>query len=126
DEELEESDLGDTLRLIEGATTESIENLQEEINSFMDEKEDESEKSSTSKEKSQDSSNPFRALFGGYNNKPEKKEESKDEKKEKTVVRKESFAEKEYIRPYVANEIKEATFTLFDIYKKAHGMASFT
>jgi len=126
DEELEESDLGDTLRLIEGATTESIENLQEEINSFINDEEDESEKSSTSKEESKDSSNPFKALFGGYNKKPEKKEESKDEKKEKTVVRKESFAEKEYIRPHVANEAKEVTFTLFDIYKKAHGMASFT
>ena len=99
----------------------------EEINSFLDEKEDEPEKSSpSSEEKTQDSSNPFKALFGGYNKKLEKKEESSDKKKEKTVVRKESFAEKEYIRPCVANEIKKTVFILFDIYKKAHGMASFT
>lgn len=130
DEELEESDLGDALRLIEGATSESIGNLQEDINSFLDEEDGEEEPSESKEEKkdeSKDSSNPFKALLGGYNKKKEKKEEKpKEEKKEKTEVKKESFAEKEYIRKFVAEQIRKNTFDLFDVYKKAHGMASFT
>ncbi|MDP3987146.1 MAG: hypothetical protein Q8P81_02880 [Nanoarchaeota archaeon] len=127
-EELEESDLGDALKLIEGATTESIENMQEEINYFLEEKEDESKSSSgaSKKEESSDSSNPFKALFGGYNKKPEKKKESSEKKKEKVVIRKENFAEEQYIRPFAAETIKDNVFAIFDIYKKAHGMVSYT
>jgi len=129
DEELESSDLGGALDLIEGATTESIENLQEEITYFLEEKEDEEGKGKSSKEDSpKDTSNPFKALFGGYNDKKSevKKGDSKPKGKEKVVIKSESFAEKTYIRPLVAKGVIETTFSLFDIYKKAHGMASFT
>ena len=56
------------LKLIEGATDESLNQLQEEINSFLNEKEEKE------KEKEQkDTSNPFLALFGFYNTKEEKR-----------------------------------------------------
>ncbi|MBU1252079.1 MAG: hypothetical protein KJ905_03165 [Nanoarchaeota archaeon] len=126
DEELEASDIGDALRLIEGTTTESLDQLQDEINYFLEEKDEAEEE----KKKSGDSSNPFKALLGGYNESEDKgKDKEKKgvkEEKEKVILRPESWAEKEYIRPFVGNDAKEKAFLLFDIYKKAHGMASFT
>lgn len=122
DEELEKSDWGDMLKLIEGATTESLEQLKEDIDQFLKEK--------PSEEKEiKDQSNPFRALIGGYNRKEEKKEgkegKEKEEKKE-TVVRKDSWIEKEHIRKVAAEDAKDKAFTLFDVYKKVHGMPSYT
>jgi len=124
DEELKASDIGDALRLIEGTTTESLEQLQEEINYFLEEKDEAEEE----KKKSGDSSNPFKALLGGYNESGDKGKEEKNDKeeKEKVVLRPEIWAEKEYIRPFVEKDAKDKAFLLFDIYKKAHGMASFT
>jgi len=126
DEELEESDMNDALKLIEGTTTESLEQLQGEIDFFLDEK-DVEETISTEK-KEEESSNPFKALIGGYNKSEEKSKDKKEgdsKKKEKTVLRAESWAEKEYIRKFAEGQAKGTAFTLFDVYKKAHGMASF-
>ena len=47
-------------------------------------------------------------------------------KKEKVIVRKDDWIESEHLRRFAAEEASEATFSMFDIYKKAHGMASFT
>ncbi len=41
-------------------------------------------------------------------------------------VGKESFAEKEYVRPFATAIAKDLAFNLFDFYKKAHGMPSYT
>jgi hypothetical protein len=122
DEELEKSDWGDMLKLIEGATTESLEQLKEDIDQFLKEKPSE-------EKKIKDQSNPFRALIGGYNRKEEKKEgkEEKDkEEKKETIVRKDSWIEKEHIRKITAEDAKDKAFTLFDVYKKVHGMPSYT
>lgn len=118
---LDESDLSDALKLIEGTTTESLGQLEGEINEFLNETPDE-ESSMPS-----DTSNPFVALVGGYNEKPKKseKKEKKSDKK-KVTVGSDNFAEKEYLRPLAAEGAIESTFKFFDIYKKAHGMASYT
>ena len=115
DEEMEKSDLGDALRLIEGATTESIGQMEEEINYFLEESEKQEEK-----EKSSGGSNPFVALFGGYN-----QSEKKDSKKT-IIVNPDNWIEKENIRPLAAAGAEEVNYWFFDVYKKAHGMASFT
>ena len=113
-EEIEKSDVGDVLRLIEGTTTESLNQLQEDINLFLDEEEEE--------KKPKDSSNPFLALVGHY----EKKEEKKEiEKVDKPLV-KDNWIEETHIRPLAAKDAKDKAFMLFDVYKKAHGMVSFT
>ncbi len=123
-EELDASDVGDVLRLIEGSTGESMAQLQDEINSFLDEKEDEYES-----EKPQDTSNPFVALIGGYESKP-KPEKQKTSglatKKEVITLRPDNYAEKEYLRKLAGEKAEETTFTVFDTYKKAHGMPSYT
>jgi len=117
DEELEQSDIGDALKLVEGATTESLDQLQEEINFFLEEKDEE-------KEKSKQGSNPFLALIGYYNEKPEKKE--KQETKKTPPVKKDDFIEAEHLRKLTAEKAEETAFNLFDVYKKAHGMVSYT
>ena len=122
DEELAASDIGDVLRLIEGATSESLGQLQEEINFFLEEKDEKEEK-----EKPKDTSNPFKALVGGYGEKPTKsKTKASDSSPEKVIMKSENFAEKNYLRPLAAEEAKELAFKLFDVYKKAHDMPSYT
>jgi len=123
-EEIEKSDIGDVLSLIEGATTESLDELQGEINEFLEDKSDKSKKSS-------DESNPFLALIGWYSRKEklsEKESKKADGKKKKPTgpVKKDDWIEKTHLRSYAANGAEDLSFDLFDIYKKAHGMASWT
>jgi len=124
DESLDESDLYDALRLIEGATGESLEQLQDEINFFLEEK-DEKEEHKTAK----DTSNPFMALLGKYEEQPEKEKETKKEayqKPEAVIIRPENYAEKNYVRSLAGDAAKDLAFKFFDIYKKAHNMPSYT
>ena len=122
DSEIDKSDVGDTLKLIEGSTTESLEKLQEEIDFFLEEKEKDDEKK---KEKSNDESNPFLALIGGYN-KGEKPKKKKDDKKKNSKIAPEDWIEKTHLRPMASDKAEGTAFKLFDIYKKAHGMPSYT
>lgn len=126
DEELEKSDLGDALSLIEGATSESLEQLKDEIDEFLKEP----TKEEKEKSKPKDQSNPFLALIGYYDKSEKKdknkKEKSKDKKDKEIKVTKDNWIEKTHIRKLAATEATDTAFTLFDIYKKAHGMVSFT
>lgn len=117
-EALDESDLSNALSLIEGTTTESLETLEEDIKEFIDDKEEEKKE----KKKPKDTSNPFLALLGFYNEKEEKKEKKEDKKPEE--IKKDDWVEKNYIRKPAINEAKTTNYSLFDIYKKAHGMGS--
>lgn len=121
-EELEKSDIENALGLIEGTTTESLEQLKDDIEYFLSEGplEEGEEK------KEEDQSNPFKALIGGYNKTAKKKGEKNSDEKEPVEVRKETWIESEHIRSIAAEEAKALTFKFFDIYKKAHGMASWT
>jgi len=124
EEELKKSDINDVLKLVEGSAGESLDQLQEEINFFLEEKSQEEKPDGKS---SEDQSNPFLALIGKYEN-SEKKEEKpkKKEENKKVFVAPETWIEKEHLRPYAAENAKDLTFNIFDVYKKAHGMASFT
>ncbi len=125
EEEIGNSEIEDVLKLIEGTTTESLEQLQEEINFFLEE----DTKSKEKQEKLKDTSNPFLALIGAYNKekKPEKKEKKETKQKKKAQeLKSDNFIEKEHIRPLTAEEASDSAFNFFDIYKKAHGMPSYT
>ncbi len=118
EEEMKKSEVNDVLSLIQGTTTESLGPLQEEINSFLE------EKTETQKPRV-DESNPFIALIGGY----EKKEGPKKEEKGKPkmiIVKPDNWIESNHLRPLTAETAKARVFDLFDIYKKSHGMASFS
>ncbi len=116
--ELDKEDIGDVLKLIEGTTTESLGELQDEINFFLEEKDKSEEK--------KEGSNPFLALVGHYNENSEKKEGGKKETKNKEKkISPDNWIEKTHIRKLAITKSKETTFLLFDIYKKAHGMVSY-
>lgn len=115
-QELDNSDIGDALKLVEGSTTESLEKMQDEINFFLEEKDQ-------SKEKEQDGSNPFLALIGYYEKPSEKKKEETSTKK--IIVESDNWIEKTHLRPLAAVKCSETAFRLFDLYKKAHGMPSY-
>ncbi len=127
DQELEKSDVNEVLKLIEGSAGESLEQLQEEINFFLEEK---SPEEKSERKISKDESNPFLALIGKYNNSSEeskpKKSETKEPKSKDVFVAPDSWIEKEHLRKFAAESAKDTMFGLFDVYKKAHGMASYT
>ncbi len=125
DEKLKETELEEALKLVEGMTTESLEQLREDIEYFL--KEPEKRELEEEKNKSQDV-NPFAALFGFYNRnkKPEKKKDDKTKKIEELKeegVRPDNHAES-LLRKLAESGAKDKCFTIFDVYKKAHGMAS--
>jgi len=124
EEELGSSDIEDILNLVEGITTGSLSQLQEDIEFFLNEEENEFGTGSSGSR----STNPFKALIGGYNKKPVSSSSDKGPEKEKApvVISRETFIEKENIRPFAEEDAKETAFTLFDVYKKAHGMTSWT
>ncbi|MCK5043908.1 hypothetical protein KAR52_02815 [Candidatus Pacearchaeota archaeon] len=125
EEELEQSDVEDVLRLIEGTTTESLKQLQDEINFFLEEKTED-----VKENKSKDSSNPFFALIGRYESKNSSADKTAKKLSEKTKkigpIKSDNFIESEYIRPFAVENAIDTNFNLFDIYKKAHGMPSYT
>lgn len=71
-DELTKDDVGDLMAMIEGATTESLEQIRVDLDEFLEEKKEE-------KEESQDL-NPFTSLFTFFKKKEEKKSDKKIEK----------------------------------------------
>jgi len=127
EQELDESDLGDALKLIQGTTDESLEQMQDEINEFLEEKTEKEKDKIKEKKKSTDKSNPFLALIGSYKEKEEKPKEKTDEKEKKEIIVKpDNWIEENHLRKLSAEDAKKKAFNLFDVYKKVHGMASFT
>jgi len=122
EQELDGSDLENALGLVEGSTTESLGQLEADINEFLDEKEEEESKPKKSKEL-----NPFMALIG-RGNPASKKEKKKGEKKKEKIleVKGDNWEESEYLRPQAKSSASGTLFTIYDIYKKSHGMASYT
>ena len=130
-EEIDKSDVEDVLKLIEGSTSESLSHMQEEIDYFLNELENpEGEK----RNKSNDQSNPFAALFGFYDRKAktkkssssEKINKSEDSKPKKVEVLSDNYIEANHIRTYAQENSKATAFLIYDLYKKAHGMVSYT
>jgi len=123
--ELESSDIGDVLSLVEGTTTESLDQLKEDIDFYLNE-EPEDNGTGEANKKPKDTSNPFLALLGVYNEKPKKSEKKSDKEKNLENIEKDNWYEKEFFRKAASADAIDKAFSLFDLYKKAHGMSSFT
>jgi len=115
------------LELIENITENSLGEISEEIKGYLKEEEEEKNgKEDTKKTKSNNQLNPFLALFGAYNPKKENTSSPKTEiKKKYFLTPSEKKIENEIIMPQINQAIEEKTFTIFETYKKVHGMASF-
>ena len=131
DEKLGESDLDDSLKLIQGMTDDSLLQLKIDLDEILGDTDNE-EKERIKEE----DSNPFLALFGflkpSQNKKSEKKENKKGNigEKEKLKILKENGIKKDnYAESYIRNLAEaraiNSCYFVFDIYKKAHGMAAF-
>ncbi|MBI3334822.1 hypothetical protein HYZ97_05020 [Candidatus Pacearchaeota archaeon] len=109
--ELEDDDLNDAVKLIEGITTESLEQLKLDIDEFLEDKEEEK------KEESSLEGNPFTALFSFF------KDEKKEEKEEEKDISGDSYVE-EIIRSQALIEARKKCYRVYDLYKKTHKMPS--
>ncbi|MCX6748600.1 MAG: hypothetical protein NT076_03265 [Candidatus Pacearchaeota archaeon] len=114
-QKLEESDMNEAMKLIQGTTDDSLKVLQEDLDALL--KEDDEEKKEEAKG---EDTNPFAALFGLAEKKPGK-EEKKEEKKI-TEIKPDNYTEK-LVRAITETSAREACFKVYDIYKKGHGMA---
>jgi hypothetical protein len=118
---LGESDLNSSLKLIEGMTEDSLNKLKVDLEEFLGEEEEE-------KKKEPVDVNPFSGLFSFL--KFGRKLKSKQDKEERIKLLKEkgikpdSYAEK-YLRNLAEATAMNNCFSVFDIYKKSHGMAAF-
>lgn len=123
EQELKKSDIEDIFRLMEGGTTESLDEMKKDIDYFLN-KEDIEEKEK--EEKKSNDANPFSALFSFRKSRKEEEEKKeKDKKKEIKIeeIKKDSYVEG-IIRKIASDSASESCFNVYDVYKKAHGMAS--
>lgn len=115
---LSDSDLEDSLKLVQGITDDSLGELKLDLEEFMDDEK---------KEKPKEFSNPFTSLFAGFTKKQIKETKEEKESRIKLLLKKGirigNYAEK-YIRSFTEAGAIEFCYNLYDIYKKAHGMAS--
>lgn len=119
DKKMEESDVNDALSLASQMTEGSLEAMREDIEYFLkDEDEQAKDDKKDEKKGKSDDVNPFMALFGLGEKKDKKKEEKKEIK-----LKSDSYLDKT-VRTLAQKSANESCFTVFDIYKKAHGMPS--
>jgi len=132
--QLEKSDLKEALNLVKEATEDSLTEIQDDIDYFL-KSDDEKIKDKKLKEETENNDiNPFAALLGLdklkiFERKGEKKKDTdkekieKGEKLEKEGIKKDTYAES-VIRKLAEKNAVDFCYKVYDIYKKAHGMAS--
>ncbi len=109
--EMKEQDVEDTAKIFQESTEESLEQLKDDLDHFLGEKEKKEIKSTSPQ-------NPFSALFSFI--KPSK---SSSTSSAEIQIRKDNFIEKA-IRSEASISAKKSLYLIYDIYKKAHGMES--
>ncbi|MEK6848909.1 MAG: hypothetical protein AABX65_04755, partial [Nanoarchaeota archaeon] len=119
--ELDNSDLNQALKLATDMTDESLKTLQEDLENYAgikpEKNKDEKKEKMDEKKSSEDDINPFTAIFGSKKKDDKKEDITSDKIKPDTYI-------EERIREIATSQAKGAAFNIFDIYKKAHGMAS--
>jgi len=125
---LDESDISEALKLIQGATEESLDQMKEDLDYFLKDEGDR-ELESVQKAESNDV-NPFSALLGLGNSKTKKVTSvSKDvdtariDKLKTEGVKPDNYKES-VLRSLAESNARENCFSVFNIYKKAHGMVN--
>jgi len=116
--EMEKDDIGEVMKLIEGTTEESLAQIKEDIDKYLEPEKKEEKKE---EKKKSTGTNPFSALFS-FTNKSPKKSGSQERDLSKGI-QKDSENEK-VLRSQAIIEARDKCNKTFSDYKKAHGMAS--
>ncbi len=125
---LEKSDIHSALNLVEGMTTESLQQITADIEEFLPENKE--------KKEEPEGENPFEALFSIFKSKKKKSKTETSEEKEARLKKLDKEIEKKghfkpdnypekYIRNYQEAYAMNLCFHVYDKYKKAHGMNTF-
>ncbi len=138
--EVKNNELNSALKIAQAVTTNSLDAIKEDIEYFTKESDKRTENKKDEKKNDSDV-NPFSALlgFGTFWGKGAKKDEKKDEAKlteeEKEAKEKKKIEEikknmkpdnyyEKLMRAQAELKAKKTAFTIYDVYKKAHGMGS--
>lgn len=123
-DEIENSDITNALKTIEGITEEGLERLEGDIREFLSDAETSHlvKKKEEKEKKADKGKNPFLALIGAYNQSGESSNSGKDSKGK---ISPDSWLEKEHLRGTAIDNSKEIAFNLFNTYKKASGMPTY-
>ncbi len=103
------------LDLIEGMTEVSLKEIQEDIEHFLGKPEEEK------KEEKPKLSNPFSGIFGGFKQALKPLKSVYETLRFRNVEMIKSF-EEDKIKEYAKDDAKARCYTIYDLYKKAHGM----
>jgi hypothetical protein len=120
EKELTKEDVEDSLKFSSDVAGEALAELKEDLDEFLTDEDDKNEEKK--KKKKEDDINPFAAIFGLF--KPSKKKKGK--KKEISSIKSikaDNFVERA-VRANAAQSASDGLYLVYDIYKKAHGMAS--
>ena len=123
---LEKSDLDKSMEFSLDVAGEALKDLKEDLDYFLKSKEEREKEESEKKgeKKASQDINPFAALFGLFGKKKVKKvEKGTDVVLKADEIKKDNFVEKT-MRGAAVSGAGNTLYTLYDIYKKAHRMAS--
>ena len=117
------------LSLIEGTTTQSLMEIEKDINEFLEgekteEQKKEEAKKAKEKENSEDS-NPFSALISFFKPKEKNEEGKKDKEIDMKKLLKPDDRYEKVLRSQAIVGARDSCNTIFETYKKAHQMPSF-
>lgn len=118
-EEIAKDDVLDVMKVIEGATTESLGTLRDDITKYLGNVPGIS-KEEKKEEKKEEESNPFKALASFF--KTEKEEENKESPKPGEI--KEDSDTEKILRSQAIIDARKRGYLLYDLYKKSHNMSS--
>lgn len=119
---LDAADLKDGLSLVESNTQVALDQLKDDIEKYC--LSDDKKKKEDEKKKDNSNENPFYALWNLFTfDFAPKKEEEKKKISELKDIKKDDFVEKK-VREEAGESAKKSLYAVYDIYKKAHGMAS--
>jgi len=117
-EKVEEDDFGDVFKMVEGATSESLGMLMEDINEFLDDASEIKWEEKAVGNKNSEDVNPFSSLFA-FAKKDEKAKNYPD-----GGIPKDNFWEN-ILRSQAILAARLSCRKLYDTYKKSHGMPAF-
>jgi hypothetical protein len=117
EEELKKEDVTDSMNYQGDVAEEALKELKEDLDKFLNNKEDKKELIKT------EDINPFTAIFSLFKKSEQKLKTEKNEIKNISEIKPDNFIEKA-IRAEGAETAANGSYSVYDIYKKSHGMAS--